>query len=372
MHIAIDARVLSSSTGTMVRALVDELQQVDRDNRYTVIVDQAGLDRWQPTAPNFTTSLVDVPNHSLAEQTRFLRTLRGLAPDVMHFCMPQQPLLYSGATVTTFHDLTILRERNPRRSRLAADTKRLVGYAAFALAARRSDRIIAPSQHTKADLVRTLGVRAEKIAVIYEAASLAPEAREPVALPFSRFLLYVGQQSAYKNVKRLCDAHALLRRRWPDLGLVLVGRENDEVAATRAHCRDRGYDGVVFTGFLPDAQRDWLYTHAAAYVFPSFAEGFGLPGLEAMGYGAPVVSSDATCLPEIYGDAAAYFPPGDSAAMADAIARVLEDDDWRAALIRAGHARFATFSWRRMAEETAALYQEVGRGGALAMAKAPL
>lgn len=367
MKIAIDARVLGSGTGTMVRALVEELQQVDQVNDYTVILDRADCDLWQPRAANFRTMLVDVPNHSLAEQTRFLKILTTLAPHVMHFCMPQQPLLYRGRTVTTFHDLTILRQRNPRRGRLASDAKRAVGYAAFALAARRSDRIIAPSHHTKNDLVRTLRLSPAKVTVVYEAATVSSDRLSPVALPFSAFLLYVGQQSAYKNVRRLCDAHQLLRRTHPGLGLVLVGRDNDEVAATRAYCADRGYEGVVFTGFLPDPARDWLYAHARAYVFPSLAEGFGLPGLEAMGYGAPVVSSDATCLPEIYSDAAVYFDPLDTRAMAAAIAGVLDNDGRRAELIRRGHERFAAFSWRRMAQETADVYRAVADSGSVSV-----
>lgn len=359
MYIAVDARVISSSTGTMIRALVDELQLVDRDNRYTVVMDVKDRDYWAPTAANFDRVLVDAPAHSVTEQTGFLRTLRQLRPDVMHFCMPQQPLLYRGRTVTTFHDLTILRQRNPRRGRAAADVKRAIGYAAFAVAARTSDRIIAPSAYTRDDLVRTLGVSGDKISVIYEAATAQPGRLEPVALPFSRFLLYVGRHSDYKNVRRLCDAHQQLLRQWPDLGLVLVGSINDEAAATQAHCDARGYRQIVFTGFLPDAQRDWLYSRAATYVFPSFAEGFGLPGLEAMGYGAPVVSSDATCLPEIYGDAALYFDPADTSDMVRAIDRVLRSERERASLIERGTVRFARYSWRRMAEETAAVYRAV-------------
>jgi glycosyltransferase involved in cell wall biosynthesis len=299
---------------------------------------------------------VDVPHHSWAEQTRLLAILNRLAPDLVHFVMPQQPLLYRGAVVTTFHDLTILRIANPRRGRLAGAAKRLVGRAAFAIAARKSRAIIAPSRFTRDDLVRTLGIAPARVEVIYEAAEARPGHLEPVAGVDAPFLLYVGRQPAYKNVKALVAVHQRLLVRDPALLLVLVGRIDADIEETRRHCRETGARNVIFTGFLPDAQRDWLYARAAAYVFPSFMEGFGLPGLEAMGYGAPVVSSDATCLPEIYADAAAYFEPADEAAMERAIAGVLDDRDERERLIRRGRERHAEFSWRRMAEETLALY----------------
>jgi len=108
---------------------------------------------------------------------------------------------------------------------------------------------------------------------------------------------------------------------------------------------------------VSEGELRWLYEHCAAYVFPSLSEGFGLPGLEAMQHGAPVVSSNATCLPEVYGDAAHYFDPLDVQAMADAINEVITDKDLRARLIAAGHTQAATYSWKRMAEQTLAVYK---------------
>ncbi|MEO7905241.1 MAG: glycosyltransferase family 1 protein, partial [Candidatus Saccharimonadales bacterium] len=174
--------------------------------------------------------------------------------------------------------------------------------------------------------------------------------------PFKQYLLYVGQQSDYKNIKRLGDAHQQLLAKYPDLGLILVGRKNKAVATNEAYFTRKNYKNILFTDFIEDGQRDWLYTHAAAYVFPSLMEGFGLPGLEAMGYGAPVISSNATCLPEVYGDAAVYFDPTDATAMATAIDSVLSDDTRRQTLITKGCEQFAMYSWQRMAEQTHAVY----------------
>ena len=110
---------------------------------------------------------------------------------------------------------------------------------------------------------------------------------------------------------------------------------------------------------MPDEQRDWLLTKTAAYVFPSLMEGFGLPPLEAMAYGTPVVSSNASCMPEILGDAAEYFDPLDTDDMAAAIERVITNPKRRRALIKKGTAQVAKYSWRRMAEETHAVYMQV-------------
>lgn len=346
----------------MVERLLRHLQQIDDRNRYTVLIDKCDDDFWAPEKANFTKILIDIPHHSLAEQTRFRRLIRSLAPDVVHFCMPQQPLLLRGpAVVTMFHDLTILRTRNPKRSLLASLGKRAIGWMAFAGAARKSARIIVPSAFTRDDLIATLHAPADRIAVVHYAADHAPEEIEPYPLPFKDFLLYVGRHPAYKNLKRLADAHHILASRRPGLGLVFVGGLDADAEETRLHCARQGYDDVVFTGFLSEPQRDWLYAQAQAYVFPSFAEGFGLPGLEAMACGAPVVSSNATCLPEILGKAALYFDPNDTAAMVEEIERVLSDRMLRERLIRDGRTQVKRYSWRMMAEQTLAVYEAAGR-----------
>ncbi|MGH7194246.1 MAG: glycosyltransferase, partial [Candidatus Saccharimonadales bacterium] len=115
---------------------------------------------------------------------------------------------------------------------------------------------------------------------------------------------------------------------------------------------------LYFPGFVTEAQLRWLYERCEAYIFPSLSEGFGLPGLEAMRHGAPVISSNATCLPEIYGDGAHYFDPLDAGAIAEAIDNVLSDKDLRDGLIKKGRARVKQYSWRRMAEQTLDVYKQ--------------
>lgn len=356
MYIVIDARIINSSTGRYVERLLHYLEQLDTTNQYTVLVPTKDLTFWVPTRPNFALRACDYTNYSFGEQWGMKRLLDRLHPDLVHFCMPQQPVLYRGAHVTTFHDLILLRTYNSDKNWLVFHTKQLIGRIVFRLAARSSRMIITPTAYTKHDVAKTLGVTNEKLAVTYEAADVMPEQLIPYAHPFKEFILYVGQQSDYKNIKRLGDAHQKLLASHPDLGLILVGKKNKAVQQTEAYFSAKGYRNILFTGFIEDAQRDWLYTQTSAYVFPSLMEGFGLPGLEAMGYGAPVISSNATCLPEVYGDAAEYFDPLDVEAIAGAIDRVISDTALRSALIEKGHAQVAQYSWRRMAEETLAVY----------------
>lgn len=358
MHIAIDARIINSTTGTYVERLLHYLELIDTDNQYTVIVPTKDAGFWQPTNPRFTVRTVDFPNYSLTEQIGFKKFLDDLGADLVHFCMPQQPILYRGAHVTTIHDLTLLKTYNSDKNWFVYHTKQLIGRAVFYIVARTSKAVIAPTEYTKLEVIKSLRIPTEKITVTYEAADTAPADVQPYAHPFQEFILYVGQQSDYKNIRRLGDAHQKLLAKHPDLGLILVGKKNAAIEANEKYFADMGYRNIHFTGFIGDAQRDWLFANTKAYVFPSLMEGFGLPGLEAMGYGAPVVSSNATCLPEVYGDAARYFTPTDTDAMATAIDEVISNDALRQELIEKGRVQVQKYSWEQMAEETLAVYRQ--------------
>jgi glycosyltransferase involved in cell wall biosynthesis len=138
--------------------------------------------------------------------------------------------------------------------------------------------------------------------------------------------------------------------------LVLVGKKNASALQTEAYFTDQNYKNIVFTGFVADDQLAWLFKNCQAYIFPSLMEGFGLPGLEAMAYGAPVASSNATCLPEVYGKAAHYFTPTNVDSIAHAVEDILSNPTYRNELIANGYERVKTYSWQRMAEQTLAVY----------------
>lgn len=358
-HIAIDARIINSSTGRYVERLVTYLQDVDTVNDYSILVPTKDRDYWKPRNKNFTVRTVDFDNYSFAEQLGFNRYLKKLNADLVHFCMPQQPVLYKGKKVTAFLDFTLLKSYSSDKNWLSYHLKQTVGRSVFKSVAKSSDHLITISEYTKKELYELIPDLKTPVSTIYCASDISTTPPKKYPLPFKKYILYVGQQSDYKNIKRLGDAHQILLAKYPDLGLVLVGKKNASALANEAYFNSRNYTNILFTDFVDDANLSWLYSHAEAYVFPSLMEGFGLPGLEAMGYGTPVVSSNATCLPEIYGQAAHYFNPLDTSDIAEAVDQILSDDKLRTRLSKAGYKQIKKYSWKKQAQETQALYMKV-------------
>lgn len=360
--IVIDAREWSTSTGRYVRELVEHLQVVDTDlsHRYYILLKPKDLGSWEPKSKRFNKVSSRFKEFTFGEQLGLLWQLLVIQPDLVHFTMTQQPILYLGKVVTTMHDLTTLRFDNPSKNPLVFGFKQQVYKLVNFVAAHKSTLIITPSEYVKDDVARALRTNSRKIRVTYEAGEIYNTKAEPVPeLEEAQFIMYVGRPMEHKNLGRLIDAFALLKQSMPELHLVLVGKQDSlfrrhEQAVEAAHIPD-----VHFTGWLPDSQVRWLYEHTAAYVFPSLSEGFGLPGLEAMANGSPVVSSNATCLPEIYRTAAHYFDPRSVDDMAAAIQQVITDKQLRSKLITAGRKQAAKYSWQRMAEQTLDIYKYV-------------
>lgn len=355
-HIVIDARIINSTTGRYVERLLHYLQKIDTINTYTVLLLEKDKDFWQPSSDNFHVVIADFDQYSFAEQIGFKKLLDDMAPDLVHFCMPQQPVWYKGKKVTTIHDLTLLNVYNSDKNWLVYHIKQAVGRFVFKKVIADSQHIITPSDFSKNEIIEFSKKAADKITTTYLAADLSSDTPEAYELPHEQFIMYVGQQSDYKNIRRLGAAHQRLINKYPDLSLVLVGSLNASATNNKDFFESKGYKNIVFTGYVPDSQLNWLYSKTAAYVFPSLMEGFGFPGLEAMGHGTPVVSSDATCLPEVYGDAAHYFDPTDTTAMARAIDEVIDDKTLRHALIKKGHEQFKKYSWTKTAKQTHQIY----------------
>lgn len=360
--IVIDARMLNTSTGRYVKQLLHYLQEVDTDlsHRYVVLLKPSDMDTWEPKSKRF--SKVDCPykEFSMAEQTGLLLQLYRLKPNLVHFPMVQQPILYRGNVVTSTLDLTTLRFHDPAKNKLAHSIKQTIyGWVNY-IAVHKSNAIITLSNYVKDDVARTMRANSRKIFVTYAAGDSLHESPKTVEeLQGKTFIMYVGRPFPHKNLGRLIEAFSQLKQEMPDLHLVLAGKQD---ALFRRHERTverLGIPDVHFTGKVTDGQLRWLYENTAVYVFPSLSEGFGLPGLEAMSHGAPVASSSATCLPEIYGDAAVYFNPYEPDDMAKVIKRVLTKPDVREGLIKAGYKQAKKYSWRKMAEQTLEVYKTV-------------
>jgi glycosyltransferase involved in cell wall biosynthesis len=359
-HIVIDARNRRSSTGRYTARLLEHLQAELDSCRVTVLVQST--DDWQPTAPNWITTPCDTPQFSLnlLHDFRFARQLYRLKPDLVHFTMTQQPLTYFGDIVTTTHDLTMFRFTRPGKSSLPVFLLKKLGYRLlFWQAHRKSKHVIVPSEFVKRDLTQHYPFTAGKTSVTYEASepplSVTATPLKDVSMPF---IMHVGSPFPHKNIHNLIKAFELLKKDYPTLQLVLAGKKEHYFEELEQWAQERAsYKDIHFTGFVSDAELKWLYQEAEAYVLPSLSEGFGLPGLEAMAHKCPLVSSSATCLPEVYGDAANFFDPSSDTDMARAIREVLKDKKLREKLVKNGTIRLGNFSWKTMAEQTATIYR---------------
>lgn len=360
-HIAIDARIINSTSGRYVERLLTYLQEIDRENTYSVLVREKDQNYWKPKYDNFSVLVAEFDQFSLAEQLGFKAFLDRLKPDLVHFGIIQQPILYRGKKMTTVHDMTLLKTYNSDKNWFVYHFKQLVGRFVFNEIARTNNRLIAITEFTKKDTIHYTNADPKKISVVYESADVASGGTKTYKLPYKNYILYVGNQSDYKNIRKLGDAHQELLKQYPDLGLVLVGSKNKAAQNVESYFIKKKYKNILYTGFVSDQELNWLYTHAKAYVFPSLMEGFGLPGLEAMGQGAPVVSSNATCLPEVYGDAAHYFDPTSTPDMVRAITEVLGNEKLRQSLSKKGYEQIKKYSWKKMAQETHAIYLKVLR-----------
>lgn len=358
--IVIDARESGTSTGRYIDKLVENLATLRPEHAVTVLTKPHRMDYLKRAAPGFEVLAADYKEFTFAEQTGFKKRLKGLRPDLVHFGKDHQPVLFRGKTVTTMHDLTTARFSNPDKPWPVFKFKQLVYRSVVKRVARKSAAILTGSRFVKDDIVRYTGVDPAKITVTYEAADAITDTPEPVeGLEGKQFLMYIGRPTPHKNLERLIEAFAALKARHPDLRLVLAGKKDANYRRIETMVQGEGVQHVVFTDFVSEGQLRWLYEHCAVYVFPSLSEGFGLPGLEAMMHGAPVASSNATCLPEVYGDAAHYFDPLSVPAIADAIEEVLTDKQLRGSLVDKGKVQAAKYSWRRMAEQTLAVYDTV-------------
>lgn len=252
--------------------------------------------------------------------------------------------------VITVHDM--IYERYPD---LLPDAEKIIAQKRETIL--RADRIIAISENTKRDVVEILDVDPEKIDVIYHSTSLCPHTGpDRLHLP-ARYILYVGDRTAYKNFRRLAIAFTQIKEKYPDLHMICTGRPfkphelalldelrlNNRVTLLKASDRDLAE----------------LYARAECFVYPSLYEGFGIPILEAWACRCPVVLSRASCFPEIAGEAGCYFEPLSEDAIAEAILSVLSDEQKRHSLVDAGSERLKLFSWEEAAQATENVYRNV-------------
>lgn len=351
--IVIDARESGTTSGRYVDKLIEYLHTLKPELRVILLAKPRRIAYLESIAPRFTTVKCTTKEFTFAEQTKLKKQIESLEPDLVFFPFVQQPVFYKGKVVTTMQDLTTVRFRNPAKNWFVFTFKREVYKWVNKHVAKKSLHIITPTEFVKQDVMQFTGIPSDKITVTLEAADKIPDKPKPIKrLEGKQYLMYVGRPLPHKNLPRLVSAFEILQQNHPDLHLVLVGKKDELYDRIESDVQKRGIRNVVFTGFVSEGELRWLYEHTAAYVFPSLSEGFGLPPLEAMMHGAPVVSSNASCLPEVNKNGAVYFNPLSEKDMSQNVAKVLENKQIANTLRDNGRAVAGSYSWTRMAQQT--------------------
>jgi glycosyltransferase involved in cell wall biosynthesis len=383
MRIGIDCRMFQKSftgIGRYTYELVNTLQSLSKTDQqaqaheFVLFLNDPEYSDFTPPSSNFKKVLASAPHYSLDEQTRFLKILNAEKLDLMHFTHFNAPIRYKKPFVVTIHDLT--HTLFPGR-KMRGLPYRLAYKAVIKNAVKKAKRVIAISKNTKNDLIEILRVPSYKIDVIYEAAGsefrqVRPEDLGTTAKIIKEkynigppFLLYTGVHRYHKNLPRLIEAFAKLAQKHQVLKLVMTGKPDPLYPEAQQKVEELGLSqSVVFPGLVSEEELIALYNLATAYVFPSLYEGFGLPVLEAMQCGTPVIASNTSSIPEIAGKSkdgtpnAILFNPEEPEDMAEKIDQVLTDPNLQIKLIEKGLSRAKDFSWEKMTKEILALYNQ--------------
>lgn len=377
MRIGIDARFwgpVGKGLGRYTQKLIENLEKISSDNNeYYIFLGKENFDAYQPKNKNFHKVPADFPWYSFSEQWNMPSLLNKYKLGLVHFPHFNVPLFYFRPFVITIHDLILLHFptiRATTRSRFGYWLKFWAYKLVIFSAVRRSRKIITVSEFTKKDILANYGVPEAKISVTCEAVDDFTEETRDKAIEMGKnrdkilakygiikpYILYVGNAYPHKNLDRLMAAFKMVLREEKDLHLALVGKDDYFYSRLRKAVEKRQIENIIFAGFVPDEDLKVVYSEALAFVFPSLYEGFGLPPLEAMNHGVPVVSSDHPCMKEILGDSALYFDARSEKSISGAIERIISDQALRSNLIRKGREQTRKYSWEKMARETSKTY----------------
>lgn len=374
MNIGIDARMLGEGFGLAryVQQLVFHLERIDTENEYVIFLRGENWDEYMPHGHNFRKVLADIPWYSWQEQIHFKKIIQKEKVDMMHFPHWNVPILYQDPFVVTIHDLIMYhypRQEATTLGPVAYFVKDQIHRRVVKHAVTAAKKVIVTSEFTKNDVFETLRVPREKMMVTYQAPFVERQQttdnkQQNILTEYGitkPYVLYVGAAYPHKNLEGLIQAWEVFTEEYgDDYQLVLVGKESYFYQKLKTYCQTVTLsNGPVFTGFVPDSELVELYKHAKLYAFPSLYEGFGLPPLEAMAHGVPVVSSNRSCLPEVLGEAALYADPEDPKAFADAMYQGLTNEDIRFELKRLGREEVMRYSWEKLARETRQVYQSI-------------
>ena len=373
MRIGIDATALPPQpvgAGNYIIQLIRALASLKVNDEFVIFAQQRGQALISlPENDSFEWIILEDRNPGsrlIWEQTLFPQLIRRSGVDLLHSMHYTRPVKLPCASVVTFHDMTFF-----LYPELHTRAKRLFFPLAIRASARQADALTAVSESTRQDAIRVLGISPEKIAATQlgvdpafrpvNDAGFKRVIAEKYDLP-ERFILYVGLLEPRKNLPMLIRAYKRLIDGGENFKLVLVGRYGWRYEELLRQINNLDLEGMVhFTGYVSQEDLPLIYNLSSLFVYPTIYEGFGLPALEAMACGVPVITTDVSSLPEIVGEAGILVPVNNVKALYGAMIAVLGDEDLRRKMINKGIQRAAKFTWEQTAKLTYQVYQQVMR-----------
>jgi len=379
MRIGIDARGIYRELDGIGRFgvnILKELAHIDNSNEY-IIYKNTQMRHLIVNKPNFIEKVIDVPRFTIREQIVLPRMLKKDKLDVLYCLHNVLPIFYNGKSIVTIHDIMAI--AFPWFYSAFPFVKRYIGLYYFKLfvklSVKKANKVIVTSKHTRKEVMQYLNLSEDKV-------KICPEAADVIFRPIKDdnllnnvlekykihkpFILYAGNFKPYKNLRNLIRAYNLLnvargfipRKGLPEL--VMAGGDKKYGPLLKEFTQKKGLEEKInFIGYVNQDDLPVLMNGALLFVFPSIYEGFGLPPLEAMACGTPVITSNISSLPEVVDDSAVLVDPYDTKEIANAIERVLVDKELREKLISKGLERVKLFSWEKCARETLKVYEEV-------------
>jgi glycosyltransferase involved in cell wall biosynthesis len=371
MIIGIDARMYGyaqTGIGNYIRHLLKYIFELDKENSYVIFLSPEEYDNFKLPNERIKKIKVSAKWYGWKEQFLFPFQLYKEKLDLMHFTHFNSPILYFKKSIVTIHDITPY--FFPGHKMKA--TIRKIGFRmVFFSSVKKASKVIAVSKNTKNDIVNYFKINENKIEVIYEGVDeqfMACSDDAPHPNPFLRgegatkpFIFYTGVWRNHKNLVGLVKAFGILKNKHKlNCRLVLGGKEDLYYPEVRKMWEKLNLEEeIIRTGFIDQKELPLFYNAAEISVIPSFYEGFGLTGLEAMACGTPVVSSNKTSLPEILGNAAIYFNPNNPEEMAEKMKLVLTDKKLYNELREKGFEQIKKYSWEKMGRETVEIYRKI-------------
>jgi len=396
MKIAIDARLYgleNAGIGRYIMNLINQIEKLDKENKYFILLRKKYFNQLKFKNKNFKKILADYPHYSFKEQIFLPLQLIKIKPDLVHFPHFNVPIFWRGKYVVTIHDLIKHQSRGPQT------TTRLPIFYWFKylnykilvwLAVKKAEKIITPSNFWKEELIRRYKLHPPKVVVTYEGIDkkfqiLPPSGGTPPkavanSLPCRQagkfqinsnskilnkykikkpFLVYTGSLYPHKNVEVLVRAVKNLNKERRIYSVIVCARNIFYERFLKKVEKLGAKDYVNFVGFVLDKELVAIYQQAEVFIFPSLIEGFGLPGLEAMACGLPVLASDIPVFREIYRDGVIYFDPLSSDDLAEKIKKIIEDRKLRKNLKLKARKLVYLYSWEKMAKKTIKIYRDL-------------